>query len=142
MSNRNTHLSLAYALAALALGCSNSATGISSRRDMDPQDAYAQAACLDSATCCIQRFGPDACGLSATEAAVLMAGSQVAAEADAPDVDDAHNTNLPEWKRRCIATYAECKDDDWQGSCYACFRYCEGQQEWPINKCRPRRGKR
>lgn len=61
----------------------------------------------------------------------------------APAVEeDAHNAKLPDWKRRCISTYAECKDDDWTGSCYACFRYCEGQQEWPLNKCRPRKSTR
>ncbi|GHG87414.1 hypothetical protein [Comamonas sp. JC664] len=74
-----------------------------------------------------------------------MAGVKMAVEAVevAPAVEeDAHNAKLPDWKRRCISTYAECKDDDWTGSCYACFRYCEGQQEWPLNKCRPRKSTR
>ncbi len=35
----------------------------------------------------------------------------------APAVEEtAHNAELPDWKRRCISTYAECKDDDWTES--------------------------
>jgi hypothetical protein len=124
-------------LAALVLGCSGSAHSTGSRRD-----AYAQATCMDSETCCIQRFGPEGGGLSAAEAATLMAGAQVAADGAEPNAEDASNSELPEWKRRCIATYVECKDDGWIGSCYGCFRYCEGQQEWPVNQCRPCKGKR
>lgn len=31
------------------------------------------------------------------------------------------------------------KNEGWMGSCYDCLRYCEGQQDWPFNKCRKRK---
>ncbi|WP_043709280.1 hypothetical protein [Corallococcus macrosporus] len=138
MRSQNTAPSLLCLLAALSLGCSSSATTTASRRG-----AYALASCTDTVSCCIQRNPgmPDACGLTAAEAASHMAGVKMAVEAAAEE-EDAHNAELPEWKRRCISTYAECKEADWMGSCYDCFRYCEGQEEWPVNKCRPRKGKR
>jgi hypothetical protein len=64
-----------------------------------------------------------------------MGGAKAASDSAASEWDDSHNADLPEWKRRCIRTYGECQEDGWTGSCYACFRYCEGQQEWPIDKC-------
>lgn len=42
---------------------------------------------------------------------------------------------IPEWKRRCIDLYVRCQDEGWTGNCYDCFRYCEGQQQWPDDKC-------
>ncbi|QQR45075.1 hypothetical protein JKA73_02725 [Myxococcus xanthus] len=141
MRKQSACLGLLCSLTVVSLGCSSGATGVSTRRTTNHRDAYAQAACLDSATCCIQRFGPDGCGLSAAEAAVLMTGAQAAAEGDIPDAEAAQNSSLPDWKRRCIQNYVNCKEYDWMGSCYDCMRYCEGQQEWPDDKCRPR-GKR
>jgi hypothetical protein len=44
----------------------------------------------------------------------------------------------PEWHKVCRAKYFECIDQYWTGSCYDCFRYCEGQHEWPDNMCRSR----
>lgn len=137
MRIQNTTPSLLCLLVALSLGCSSSATGTASRRD-----AYALASCTDTVSCCIQRNPgvPDACGLTAAEAAAHMAGVKMAVEAAAEE-EDAHNAGLPDWKRRCISTYAECKDDGWKGSCYDCMRYCEGQQEWPTDKCFPKKRK-
>lgn len=44
---------------------------------------------------------------------------------------------IPAWKRRCMDLYVDCKDQSWIGDCYACFRYCEGQRDWPKNDCYP-----
>ena len=128
-------------MAALALGCSSSAHSPASR------DFYAQATCTDTVTCCVQRNpgNSEACGLSASEAASLMAGAKAASSAAAAtdsatqDWDDSHNEALPEWKRECIRLYGDCKDAAYSGPCYDCFRLCEGQQEWPLDKCVPRR---
>jgi hypothetical protein len=65
-----------------------------------------------------------------------MGGGKAAADA-AQEWDDAHNADLPEWKRRCIRNYGDCQDDGWMGNCYNCFRYCEGQHEWPADQCFP-----
>lgn len=74
---------------------------------------------------------------------VKTAMDEAAEEEDAPAVwDDAHNAALPEWKRRCIRAYGDCREFDWSGSCYNCFRTCEGQQEWPEDQCSPRRKKK
>ncbi len=131
-------------MAALVLGCSSSAHSPASRRDY-----YAQATCTDSVTCCLQRNpgSPEACGLSASEAASLMAGAKTADSAAAAtdsttqEWDDSHNAALPDWKRRCIRAYGDCQDFGWTGSCHDCLRYCEGQQEWPSDKCYRRKGK-
>ena len=141
----NSRCLLALALAALALGCSSTAHSPASRRD-----SYAQATCMDTVTCCLQRNpgAPEACGLSASEAASLMAGAKAAGRAAAEtdsatqEWDDSHNAALPEWKRRCIRDYGDCKDAIYEGPCYDCLRRCERQQEWPISMCRPRKGKR
>ncbi|MFY2559028.1 hypothetical protein ACN469_15465 [Corallococcus terminator] len=139
MRKLRTGFTLSCILSVVSLGCSSSATGTTSRRD-----AYAQATCMDSETCCILRFGPEACGFSATEAAVLMAGAKEAASSDSDAVawDDAHNENLPEWKRECIQFYGDCKEAMFSGPCYECLRRCEGQQEWPLDMCRPSKKKR
>ena len=88
-----------------------------------------------------------AAGLSASEAASLMAGAKAADSAAAAtdsttqEWDDSHNAALPDWKRRCIRAYGDCQDFGWTGSCHDCLRYCEGQQEWPSDKCYRRKGK-
>jgi len=141
----NSRSLVPLALAALALGCSNSAHSPASRRD-----SYAQATCTDTVTCCLQRNpgAPEACGLSASEAASLMAGAKAAGRAAAEtdgatqEWDDSHNAALPEWKRECIRFYGDCREGKLSGPCYDCLRRCEGQQEWPISMCRPRKGKR
>ena len=94
-------------------------------------------------TCCVQRNpgAPEACGLSVSEAASLMVGAKAASDA-AQGWDDSHNAALPEWKRRCIQAYGDCQEFGWTGSCYDCLRYCEGQQEWPSDKCYRRKGKK
>ncbi|ATB50984.1 hypothetical protein MYMAC_006641 [Corallococcus macrosporus DSM 14697] len=56
--------------------------------------------------------------------------------------DDSHNADLPEWRRRCIRNYGDCKEGLFAGPCYDCLRMCEGQQDWPIEVCGPKRKKR
>jgi len=141
----NSRFPLTLTIAVLVLGCSNSAHSPASRHDY-----FAQATCTDTVTCCLQRNpgAPEACGLSASEAASLMAGAKAAGRAAAEtdgatqEWDDSHNAALPEWKRRCIRDYGDCKDGQYAGPCYDCLRRCEGQREWPISMCRPRKGKR
>lgn len=117
-----------------SLGCTSSATGTASRRD-----AYALATCTDTMTCCIQRNPgmTEACGLTAGEAAAHMAGVKMAMEAanekeqEKEDADDG-------WREHCTNTYVACRDQKkprWDGDCYACFRYCEGQRQWPFELC-------
>ena len=143
MLDKSSPSLLALTVAALTLSCSSPAHSTASRRDF-----YAQATCTDSVTCCVQRHpgNPEACGLSASEAASLMAGAKAAGSAAtdeggaSAEWDDSHNANLPEWKRRCIRAYGDCQDFGWTGSCYDCLRYCEGQREWPSDKCyRPKK---
>jgi hypothetical protein len=54
------------------------------------------------------------------------------------DVPDGHNSDVPEWKRRCINRLTRCLNFNWTGDCEACMRWCEGQHRWPSNICRPR----
>jgi len=145
MPAMNSRPLLALALAALALGRSSTAHSPASRRD-----SFAQTTCTDTVTCCLQRNpgAPEACGLSASEAASLMAGAKAADSATAAtdsvaqEWDDSHNAALPEWKRECIRAYGDCKQGRYTEPCYDCLRRCEGQQQWPLNMCRPRKGKR
>nr|WP_223782036.1 hypothetical protein [Myxococcus sp. AS-1-15] len=133
MSKRLAGTLCAFAWALLTPGCSGSAHS-SARRDY-----YAQAACTDTVSCCLQksRGNPEACGLTASEAATLMAGGQAAS--NPAEWDDSHNESLPEWKRRCIRAYGDCQDGLFSGPCYDCMRRCEGQHEWPIDMCEPKR---
>ncbi|RKG97953.1 hypothetical protein D7X74_40545 [Corallococcus sp. CA047B] len=85
-------------------------------------------------TCCVKThpLSPERCGATKLEAEEILFAAMVAMELAKPD--------LPEWKRHCIDTYVECKEDHWTGSCYDCFRSCEGQKgEWPDNRCRPKK---
>ncbi|ATB49870.1 lipoprotein [Corallococcus macrosporus DSM 14697] len=113
------------------------------RRDLRGHTAYALASCSDSVSCCIQRNPgvPEACGLTAGEAAAHIASTDAAMrranekEAEDDDADDG-------WKEHCINTYVSCRDQKkprWEGDCYACFRRCEGQKQWPFKECHPRR---
>ncbi|RKH90337.1 hypothetical protein D7Y21_06685 [Corallococcus sp. AB045] len=114
---------LAPILAALSLGCATVA--------------------MDTETDCIQRHPglPEACGLTAAEAAAIMAAAVGAtgthSSANASDyVDD---PRLPDWKNRCLRTWNECADGRYGGDCTACLRRCKGQHEWPIDLCGPKR---
>lgn len=105
--------------------------------------ATAAGRCIDSETCCIETHpgNPAACGLTAAEAASLMAAGVGATGSHGQEEvwDDSHNAKLPEWKRRCIRSYGDCKDGWLDGPCYDCLRRCEGQKEWPADMCGPKR---
>ncbi|MFP2960446.1 hypothetical protein ACLEPN_22150 [Myxococcus sp. 1LA] len=124
-------------VAVLPLGCAGSATGTVGRRD-----AYALASCTDTVSCCIQRNPgvPEACGLTVGEAAAHIATMDAAmnrANEKAKEGDDSDD----EWRKHCTEQYVRCRDQNkprWIGDCYACFRYCEGQREWPFRDCHPR----
>jgi hypothetical protein len=98
-----------------------------------------------SVNCCIKKFplSPvESCAATEAEALEVLNGLRMAFEVvqnDGDTEDDfANNLHLPEWKQRCIRNYVDCKNEGWTGSCYACLRYCEGQRDWPFNKCRQR----
>ncbi|ATB48667.1 lipoprotein [Corallococcus macrosporus DSM 14697] len=128
-------------LTALSLGCSSSATGSVGRRDMGHRDAYALASCTDTVSCCIQRNPgvPEACGLTAGEAAAHLAAMDAAMKRANEREDGEEDDDADEgWKEHCRDTYVLCRDAKkprWDGDCYACFRYCEGQRQWPYEMC-------
>ncbi|WP_434348569.1 hypothetical protein ACN6A1_14645 [Myxococcus virescens] len=130
-------------LAVASLGCASSTTGAANRRD-----AYALASCTDTVSCCMQRNPgvPEACGLTAGEAAAHLATMDAAVRfANEKTRERADDSADEAWKEQCRANYVLCRDEKnpvWEGDCYACFRYCEGQHEWPDDQCRPRRKKR
>ncbi|MFP2924511.1 hypothetical protein ACLESO_04705 [Pyxidicoccus sp. 3LG] len=107
-----------------------------------------------SVGCCIKKHPTTAaqsCAATAMEVAEVLNGVRVLNEAAtaAEDLEEEeyldeflNNEELPEWKQRCIRSYVNCKNEGWTGSCYDCLRYCEGQQEWPRNKCRERKRKK
>ncbi|MFY0573374.1 hypothetical protein ACN28S_02510 [Cystobacter fuscus] len=51
------------------------------------------------------------------------------------DEEFENNKDLPEWKQICIKKFVLCADEGWDGPCYDCLRYCEGQHEWPTDRC-------
>ncbi|RKH78025.1 hypothetical protein D7X99_29640 [Corallococcus sp. AB032C] len=118
--------SLAPFLAAFSLGCVSIA--------------------MDTETDCIQRHPglPEACGLTAAEASVIMAagvgatGTHASSEAD----DYVDDPRLPTWKNRCLRNWNACVDGRFAGPCTDCLRRCEGQHDWPLDMCRPSKPKR
>jgi hypothetical protein len=106
--------------------------------------------------CCIKKFPltpVESCGATVAEAAEVLNGIKALNEATQPVVDEApeaeigkdavaEGTDLDDgWRQHCRDTYVACKDQKgWVGDCYACFRYCEGQQQWPFHLC-TRKGK-
>jgi len=120
----------------MSLGCSS--TGAASRRD-----AYALASCTDTVSCCIQRNPgvPEACGLTAGEAATHITAMDAAMRrvSEREEEEDGADDG---WKEHCINSYVPCRDQEqprWVGDCYACFRRCEGQRQWPFKECHQRR---
>jgi hypothetical protein len=102
--------------------------------------------------CCIKKFprtAMESCGAAATEVAEVLNGAKVLNEAvqqegaNAPEALKQPTEDDPDegWREHCRENYVLCRDQKkprWQGDCYACFRYCEGQHEWPFHLCRPR----
>ncbi|RUO89325.1 hypothetical protein D7Y11_30875 [Corallococcus sp. AB018] len=131
---------LVAAFAFVGAGCGGGAHV----RASDPQPSataeyLAQAQCgpQDSTvSCCVKRHpgNPARCGATELEAEDILLFARAAEEL---------SRELPEWKRACLETYVQCQEDHWSGSCYDCFRYCEGQRgEWPDDRCRPKRKRR
>jgi hypothetical protein len=107
-----------------------------------------------SVNCCVKKFPltpEQSCGVSAAEAAALlqamqMAGDVAAEEAMAQRDEAAKGTAVDDpdegWREHCRDNYVLCKDQKkprWVGDCYACFRNCEGQKQWPFDLCHPKR---
>lgn len=98
----------------------------------------ASVPCSDSETCCVQTHpgNPEACGLSAAEAAAILAGAagaELATSATTSEDDPDEG-----WRQHCIDTYVLCRSQKkprWVGDCYECFRNCEGQRQWPFAQC-------
>ncbi|WP_163787554.1 hypothetical protein [Myxococcus vastator] len=139
MPKLNAALSLLCLLAALSLGCSSGATGTVGRRD-----AYSLASCTDTVSCCVQRNpgAAEACGLTAAEAAAYV-GTMDAAMKRANEKGEEEEDDDPDtgWKEHCRELYVLCRDAKkprWIGDCYACFRNCEGQRQWPYEMCKQR----
>ncbi|MFP2906940.1 hypothetical protein ACLESD_18220 [Pyxidicoccus sp. 3LFB2] len=135
-------------LALLVAGCASGPHATASRGTY-----FAQSMAVDcrpgesSVVCCIKKFpttAVESCGAGAGDVAEVLNGTRVLNEATkadeegAPD-DFANNADLPEWKQRCIRNYVSCQDEGWTGTCIDCLRYCEGQQEWPLDKCNERK---
>jgi hypothetical protein len=106
--------------------------------------------------CCIKKFPltpVESCGATAVEAAEVLNGAKALNEATKPAVNEAAKADGQKdatateddpddgWKQHCRDTYVACRDQKgWVGDCYACFRYCEGQRQWPFHLC-TRKGK-
>jgi hypothetical protein len=112
-----------------------------------------------SVNCCVKKFPltpQQSCGVPAAEAAALLkamemaneAAEEEAAEEGAAAERDQTSEEATEddpdegWREHCRETYVQCRDQKkprWVGDCYACFRYCEGQRQWPFDLCHPTR---
>ena len=53
----------------------------------------------------------------------------------APPVEATKRQKTPKWKQECIDSYYNCKQEGWIGDCFACFELCQGQHQWPEDKC-------
>jgi hypothetical protein len=97
--------------------------------------------------CCIKKFPLDAagsCGATEADVAAVLNGMRVLNEAvqeeqETPAKAEGAEDDTPEWKLECRRKYVDCQQYDWLGNCHDCFRYCEGQHEWPEHLCRRRK---
>lgn len=110
-----------------ALVCGGSAHSTAAR----PPVYLAQAQCgpMDSTvSCCVKTHPatPERCGLTASEVSKYLVPMKVVESAA-----EASEEVIPEWKQVCIDVYAQCQEQGW---------YCEGQHEWPVDKCRRLKG--
>lgn len=131
-------LAVAALCGALASGCA--AASAASCRPGDPTVA-----------CCIKKYPlspAESCAASPAEILENLMAMEAAFQAtrhpgdEDEDEDDAaefaNNSHLPPWKQECIKGYVRCRRQKWTGNCYECIRLCEGQQQWPTDKCHPR----
>jgi len=107
-----------------------------------------------SVNCCVKKFPltpEQSCGIPAAEAAALLktmemaneaAEEEAAAEKDAATKEATQDDPDEGWREHCRDSYVQCRDQRkprWVGDCHACFRYCEGQRQWPFDLCYPKR---
>jgi hypothetical protein len=104
-----------------------------------------------SMVCCIKKFplaAMESCGATAAEVAGVLNGIKILSEAahseSGQPVETAKESAKDDtdegWREHCRETYVLCRDQKkprWVGDCYACFRYCEGQRQWPFDGCHP-----
>jgi len=91
-----------------------------------------------SLICCIKKFPftpVESCAAAPEDIFEALNGLKMAID----EGEFANNADLPPWKQACIKGFVLCQNEKWTGNCYDCLRYCEGQREWPANKCRERR---
>jgi len=158
---RGTHHTLALG-AAVCFGLLASSCMTVAHSTADRPTYLAQSVTVDcrpgdsSLVCCIKKFPGtpmESCGATALEVAEALNGVKVLNEASQPAGDEAAGADGGKdaaaedddpddgWRQHCKDTYVACKDQkDWVGDCYACFRYCEGQRQWPFHLC-TRKGK-
>lgn len=100
-------------------------------------------------TCCIQKHPYDpvgACGATATdievaiEAGVLVENALQRRTDEGAGEGEGEEAGDPDegWREHCRDTYVLCKSQKkprWEGPCYDCFRWCEGQRQWPFHMC-------
>ncbi|RKH61451.1 hypothetical protein [Corallococcus llansteffanensis] len=137
MNKRNALSWSTLAVLALALATTGSSGTAHAQASRAPV-TLAQAPCTprdSTVSCCVKTHpgSPERCGATKLEAEEILFAAKVAMELA--------RTDLPEWKRSCMETYVRCKEEEWRGQCYDCFRYCEGQNgNWPRDKCRRKTG--
>ncbi len=97
-------------------------------------------------TCCIKKHPYDpvgACGATASDIEEAIEAGVRIENALQPGVEGAgegEETDDPDegWREHCRDTYVLCRDQKkprWVGNCYDCFRWCEGQRQWPFKMC-------
>jgi hypothetical protein len=104
-------------------------------------------------TCCIQKHPYDpagACGATAADieeaigaGVVIGAGAMVenALQRRTDEgADEGEEADDPDegWREHCRDLFVQCRDQKkprWVGNCYDCFRWCEGQHQWPFQMC-------
>jgi hypothetical protein len=145
-TNRALFLGLTFLLGGLVTSCAEAPSYVAQSpvADCRPGDS--------SMVCCIKKFpltAIESCGATAAEVAEVLNGARILNEAAQQEKDGLAETpkesakDDPDegWREHCRENYVLCRDQKkprWVGDCYACFRYCEGQHEWPFHLCRPR----
>jgi len=97
--------------------------------------------------CCIKKFPLDpmgACGATASEVEQVLNAVRTVEQAAQLVKDVASEEDDPDkgWKQHCIDNFVHCRSQKkprWVGDCYACFRNCEGQRQWPFDACYPKK---
>jgi len=134
-------------------GCSATAHSTANRPTLLAQTTPMDCRLGDSTmVCCVKKHPYDpagACGAVASDIeAAVKAGARVenalerraddgAGEGAGEESDDPDEG----WREHCRDTYVRCQDQKkprWVGPCHDCFRWCEGQRQWPYHMCWPK----